>query len=184
MHWSVELDHFISLLMAVVIISFLWIFNWIRIRIPTRIQSGSRVFIAKNWREKTQPKNFSFFFFIQNCNLYIPGLHKGRPSYRRSLKPSKENIQHIQKWNLLTFLFLWVIFALLDKDPDPDCESRSRYGSDPQHWFIYTAARRMERMELVRLSPKSQRWCDDPRRITSLPPPSARPSDWPFRRVS
>ncbi len=40
-------------------------------------------------------------FLIKNCNLLIPGLHKGRPSYRRSLQPSKENIQYFKKWNLL-----------------------------------------------------------------------------------
>jgi hypothetical protein len=41
-------------------------------------------------------------------------LHKGRPSYKRSLQSSKENIKFI------TFkIFSWVIFALLDPDPDP-----------------------------------------------------------------
>jgi hypothetical protein len=50
------------------------------------------------------------------------GFRKGRPSYRRSLYPSKENIQHFKKENLLTFFyFYWVIliFALLDPDTDP-----------------------------------------------------------------
>ncbi len=37
-----------------------------------------------------------------------------------AFKPSKKNIQHFKKWNLLTFfLCLRVIFALLDPDPDP-----------------------------------------------------------------
>ncbi len=31
------------------------------------------------------------------------GLHNGRPSYRRSLQPSKENIQHFKTWNFLIF---------------------------------------------------------------------------------
>jgi hypothetical protein len=77
-------------------------------------------------------------------------LHKGCPSCRRSLQPSKENIQHFKTWNFLFFLFLWVIFALLD--PDPDSESRSRYrrsdliesGSnpdpDPKHCFRYLSS--------------------------------------------
>jgi hypothetical protein len=49
-------------------------------------------------------KNYSrkcfIFFFIKNCNLqYLSlGLHKGRPSSRRrSLQPSKENIQHFNR---------------------------------------------------------------------------------------
>jgi hypothetical protein len=47
------------------------------------------------------------------------------PNNRRSLQSSKENIQNFKKLNLITFffsLFLCVIFALLDLDP--------------QHWFI------------------------------------------------
>ncbi len=36
------------------------------------------------------------------------------------LQPSKENIQNFKTWNYFTFLyFLWVIFALLDPNPDP-----------------------------------------------------------------
>ncbi len=40
------------------------------------------------------------------------GLHKGRPSYRRSLQPSKENIQHFKTWKFLYF-FCGSFFALL-----------------------------------------------------------------------
>jgi hypothetical protein len=37
-------------------------------------------------------------FFIQKIAIYLSlGLHKERPSYRRSLQPSKENIQHYFK---------------------------------------------------------------------------------------
>jgi hypothetical protein len=48
-------------------------------------------------------------FLIKNCyGIYLSlGFLKGRSSYRRSLQP----------------LFLWVIFALLNPDPDP------------QHWL-------------------------------------------------
>jgi hypothetical protein len=49
-------------------------------------------------------------------NLSI-GLHKGQPSYWRTLQPSKENIQHYMKF--LNFLFLWLMFAFLNPDPDP-----------------------------------------------------------------
>ncbi len=31
------------------------------------------------------------------------GLHKGRPSYKRNLQPSKENIQHFKTWKFFTF---------------------------------------------------------------------------------
>ncbi len=76
--------------------------------------SSFRLLMTKNWR--------NFFIKNFNCNLSL-GLHKGRPSYRRSLPPSKENIQHFKKLNLLTFLFLCVMFSFLE--PDPDSESRS-----------------------------------------------------------
>jgi hypothetical protein len=47
------------------------------------------------------------------------GLHKGCPSYRRSLQPSKEKIQHFKKWNLLTVLnFCGSFCAVLDPDPN------------------------------------------------------------------
>ncbi len=48
------------------------------------------------------------------------GLHKGHPSYRISRQPSKENIHHFKKMKFVNiFLFLWVIFALLDPDTYP-----------------------------------------------------------------
>ncbi len=37
------------------------------------------------------------------ANLSL-GLHKGRPSYRRSLQPSKENIQYLKTWKSWPFL--------------------------------------------------------------------------------
>ncbi len=75
--------------------------------------------MGKNLSEK------KFVFFWSKIAFYLSlGFRNGRPSYRRSLQPSKENIQHFRKWNLLTFfLFLCAIFALLD--PDLDCESGS-----------------------------------------------------------
>ncbi len=42
-----------------------------------------------------------------------------------SLQPSKENIQHF-------FLLLWVIFALLD--PDPDTDPLTWLDPDPKHY--------------------------------------------------
>jgi hypothetical protein len=41
--------------------------------------------------------------------------------YDRSLQPSKEN--STSKYEIyLLFLFFWVIFALLDPDPDPSTQ--------------------------------------------------------------
>jgi hypothetical protein len=62
------------------------------------IQSGSRVLMTKNWKKITAEKNLIFFFNIKNWGtIYLSlGLHKGRPSCRRSLQPSKENIQHFK----------------------------------------------------------------------------------------
>ncbi len=64
------------------------------------------------------------FFWSKIANYLSLGLHQVRPCYRRSLQPSKENIQNFKKWNFINFfLFVWVIFALLD--PDLDSESGS-----------------------------------------------------------
>ncbi len=67
-------------------------------------------------------------FWIKNYNLPIPRPPKKLPSYRRSLQPSKENIQHFKTWNFNNFfLLLWVIFALLDSGSTDLVES----GSNP-----------------------------------------------------
>ncbi len=55
------------------------------------------------------------------------GLHKGRPSYTRSLQPSKKTSTSTSKnKNFNFFLLLWVIFTLLDPDPDPGNPTRIR----------------------------------------------------------
>ena len=77
----------------------------------TALGSGSRsrstVLMAKIWK-KLQLKNLIFFFF-ENCNSRIP-----KPLWppKRTSSTSKHEISHF-------FLFLLVIFALLDPDPDP-----------------------------------------------------------------
>jgi hypothetical protein len=48
----------------------------------------SKVLMTKNWKKFTAEIKFNFFY----QKLLSLGLHKGRPSYRRSLHPSKENI--------------------------------------------------------------------------------------------
>ncbi len=70
-------------------------------RIRIWLQSGSRVLMTKNWRRKKQLKKYFTFSWTKIASL---GLHKGRPSYRRSLQLSKENIQHFK--NEIYKLFL------------------------------------------------------------------------------
>ncbi len=62
------------------------------------------------WWPKVEKK----FFIIKIAIDLSLGLLEGRHSYRRSLQPSKENIQHVKKWNLLT-LFLLLYFPLMSE---------------------------------------------------------------------
>ncbi len=105
--------------------------------------------MTKNWK-KLQRKIFCKIFFWSKTAIYLSlGLHKVYPSYRRSLQFSKEAIQHFKTWTFTNYcLLLWVIFALLDPDPDSEYGSGStdpiEYGSntdtdpvpdpDPQPW--------------------------------------------------
>ncbi len=59
--------------------------------------------MTKNWRKKSELKIFFYLFSIKNCNSFCP-------SYRRSLQPSKENIGHFKKCNLLTCFYVCVSF--------------------------------------------------------------------------
>ena len=63
---------------------------------------------------------------FKNCNLLILGLHKGHLSYRRSLQPSKENIQHFKTWNFITFFYFcgsflpsWIRIRIPNLDTEP-----------------------------------------------------------------
>jgi hypothetical protein len=66
--------------------------------------------IVKSYRWK------NMLIFSRKLNFLSLGLRNGRPSYRRSLQPSKENIQQLKKWYFELFLFQWVFFALLDPE--------------------------------------------------------------------
>jgi hypothetical protein len=49
-------------------------------------------------KKKNSAENLFKTFFKSKIAIYLAsGLHKGRPHYRRSLQPSKENIQHFKK---------------------------------------------------------------------------------------
>jgi hypothetical protein len=71
-----------------------------------RDQSGSRVLVTKNWKNTTEISS-PYLFDIKNAIFLSLGLHKGRPSYRRSLQLSIENIQHLKIKFINFFLFLF-----------------------------------------------------------------------------
>jgi hypothetical protein len=67
--------------------------------------SRSRLFIKSGSGSRSRflmlkdQKNFDgkiSTFLIRNCNIFIFTFHEGLSSYRRSLRPSKENIQHLK----------------------------------------------------------------------------------------
>ncbi len=66
----------------------------VRIRIRIQIQIHIQGFDDQKLGKFYSWNKILYIFLIKNCNLLILGLRKGRPSYRRSLHPSKENIQH------------------------------------------------------------------------------------------
>ncbi len=51
-------------------------------------------------------------FWIKNCNYLSLGLHKGRPATGEAIKREHPALPKL-------FIFLRVIFTLLDPDPDP-----------------------------------------------------------------
>jgi hypothetical protein len=66
---------------------------------------------------------------IKNVIYLTLGLHKGGTSYRRSLLgPQTKTSSTSNHENSLLFLYLWVIFALLD----PDAAIQINADPDPQ----------------------------------------------------
>ncbi len=49
------------------------------------------------------------YFFHQSAIYLSLGLSKERPSYRRSIQTSKENIQHFKTWNYLIFFYFCTV---------------------------------------------------------------------------
>jgi hypothetical protein len=86
----------------------------LRIRIPDPDPGFDDLKLKKITAEK------KLIFFGSKTTIYLSlGLHKGCPSYRRSLQPSKKHPALQNMKILYFFLFLWVIFSLLDPDLDP-----------------------------------------------------------------
>ncbi len=115
----------------------------IRIRLFSNCGSGFRIPDPDPWPgsrvwwpkiEKNLELEIYFLFFWSIIAIYLSlGLHKGHPSYRRSLQPSKENIQYLKTWKFLTFFYfcgsflpswIWIRIQQLKlmrihADPDP-----------------------------------------------------------------
>jgi hypothetical protein len=74
--------------------------------IPIRIQG----FDDRNWKKLN--------IFLSKISIYLHlGLYKGRPSFRRSIQPSKENSQHFKSWNFFCGPFLpsWIRICWPDR---------------------------------------------------------------------
>ncbi len=73
--------------------------GWILIQI--RIQGFDDQKLIKIYRWK----KINYYFVLSKIAIYLSlGLHKGRPSYRRSRQSSKKNIHHLKKhWYFLIF---------------------------------------------------------------------------------
>jgi hypothetical protein len=99
------------------------IFFKLRIRIQFQIQG---------FDDQKLKKKFYINFFLSKMEIYLSlGLPKGRPSYKRSLQPPQESIQHFKTCKFVTFFYFCGSFsALLDPDPDPATQiSAAPYGS-------------------------------------------------------
>jgi hypothetical protein len=65
------------------------------------------------------------FCFEYQIAIYLSlGLHKGPTSYRRSLRPSKDNIQYFKTWKFFSFFCIYRSFLpswirIQNADPDP-----------------------------------------------------------------
>jgi len=121
-------------------ITVLWIWTH-RIRIRFRIRTRIRIqgFDDKKLKKNTAEK---CKLFLSKITIYSSqGLHKRRPSYRRSLQSSKENIEHFKKRNLLFFSYFyrsflpsWIRIRIANPDPAPVTPLNS--DPDPKHRIL------------------------------------------------
>jgi hypothetical protein len=96
--------------------------------------SGSSILsqCESQWQKiwKKHSKKIIFFIFFQIAIYVNLDFHKERLSYRRSLQPSKENIQQFKILNFFPFFYFWVKFlpswiririqpTKASADPDP-----------------------------------------------------------------
>ncbi len=92
-------------------------FNWIRMDpVPEFWYPVTKI------EEKNTYEIFFLFWSKIATGIYLSlGLHKGRPRYRRSLQPSKENIQHLNH----QFLHATKHFKMIKRDTDQTGEIRA-----------------------------------------------------------
>ncbi len=61
--------------------------------------------MTKNRKKFTAEKKIKFLLDKKTTIYLSLGFHKGRPSYKRSLQLSKENIHHFKTWNFLIYSY-------------------------------------------------------------------------------
>ncbi len=92
--------------------------------------------MTENWKIIRADK---IDIFLSKIAIYLSlGRHKGNSSYRRSLPPLKENLQHFKTWNLLIFFYFcrsflpsWSriqIHCLIESGSNPDPNTYSNPG--------------------------------------------------------
>ncbi len=77
----------------------------IRIPMRIRIQCHIQGFDDQKLNQKLKLDFFIVFFLSKTAIYLFRGLPKGRPSYRRTLQPSKKSIQYFKAWKFLTFFY-------------------------------------------------------------------------------
>ncbi len=73
------------------------------------------------------------FFWGKIVIYFSVGLHEGRPSYMRSLQPSKENMQHFKTINFLTFLGGSFLSSWIGSGSSQSIKISAGADPDPQH---------------------------------------------------
>ncbi len=94
------------------------------------------------WWPKITAVTLFYIFWIENCYLFILSLHKW--THELQEKPSTLKREHPALQNMKIryfFLYLWVIFALLDPDPD----SATQISADPQPWLLTPSSHSMDK---------------------------------------
>jgi hypothetical protein len=93
---------------------------------PVRIQGSDDQKLTKNYSKKIN------FFKIKNYNLSIPRPPERTSQLKKKFSALKRKHPALQNMKFLNFfLLLWVIFALLDTDPDSGFRSSDLIESDP-----------------------------------------------------
>ncbi len=104
--------------------------------------SGSRSGSGSRWPFKKKPTAEKKIIFFGSKNASFVPLKKGRPSYRRSLQPSKENIQNFTTQCFFSFFYcefflsFWIRIRI--RIPNADLNSADQINPDPKHWFFFS----------------------------------------------